>query len=348
MGQHALEEVAAHVRAFHRQFVFRAGIEGKIAPRPARRAIADRLGRDDGFRAAKAHQHRHVGRGQGGEGGHFAQRLGHPAQAGAAQRQGWVVGDLALHPVELRAVGGQVVRFEVHARQAKAGAGRGGIAGVETQGGRERRQRAQEGPDRRGIRKAPHRRAEGDRPGRRAQHQAAQGDAAAHRMRKPRHVAQAQVARGGKKGAQIALVIAKAPDMAARGVGQQPVRQALAAPVDDQRAPAGGGEVCHHQPVFLDVFRPPRQDQHAARPDAVRAGPVRQPQPRAVAGLDPPGLPAFRRAAGREGRGRQRGGGKCHQPRTEASFIAADIEPSILSLPDMKAIVGFTSPSMMP
>ena len=69
---------------------------------------------------------------------------------------------------------------------------------------------------------------------------------------------------------------------------------------------------------------------------------MRHPQAQAVLGPHPEGARLCRTF----GQIRVEGGrGEGHQASTCASRMATPMSPSILSLPDMKALVGFRSPS---
>ena len=90
----------------------------------------------------------------------------------------------------------------------------------------------------------------------------------------------------------VVLVIREIADMAGAGIGLQAVRHALTAPVDRQDVVTLGHQAMGDGGVFLDVFGPPGEQQHAA---ACRIrGPMRHAQADPIAGLRPEGAGGLR------------------------------------------------------
>ena len=172
-------------------------------------------------------------------------------------------------------------------------------------------------------------------------HDRAQANAAAHRMGKQEVGARkVQFACRPHQGGNVLLIILKSLYMPDQRIMDQPVGKTLTPPVDGNGCQTSFSELTCRDAVFLDIFRPARKQQDRSLGTGQR--PMADPDPLAIGCLDPMGGPAC--GAGTEIR-KKWGRIEFHQPRTEASFIAIPISPSTLSLPVMKADVGFVSPS---
>ena len=146
------------------------------------------------------------------------------------------------------------------------------------------------------------------------------------------------------KGRHILAVFIEADHMAHVAAVLRAVRQALPAPVDGGHRVTRRREIRGDAAVFLDVFGAARQHDHralgAARPDT-------DAQPGAIGRLRPDGAPAlgpFGHIGKKRGVGKGFGHARPRQLSAEPSFIAVPMSPSSLSLPDIKAAVGFRSP----
>ena len=258
---------------------------------PGGHAPFDRLGTHDLLARAQPTICGHVGRGAARQRRNLVQRRAQPAQAWRAKPQLWMQVHLFLHPGISVSIGRQIIIVERVFPQAEFDPCAGDGHAIAPCQPRRPRQSGHAQPHEPARAQPPHGRAERHGPRRQPIHQRPQRNAAAHGVCQDhaRAVGRKQHLQSFRPGRNIALKITEIADITQQGIAMQPVRQPLAAPVDDRHRMPRGHQIADHAAIFLDHLGPARE-QHDQRP--VAAPPMRHAQPHAVVRPDPPRLPA--------------------------------------------------------